>query len=175
VAIQPLLDLLAVQLRGSRQERADAADIVGKTLDASDPEQARAADVVKLVHAALANPGQRASALAAAGRLYPPLPAQPSTADLTNVGPCLESSYRYVLLDAMDVAYALANQCLDRMAPGAVYGGRSYVHLWSPWMRPFHQDPRFQAFATRLGLMEYWQQYGPPDDCDLKDGKLTCH
>jgi hypothetical protein len=76
--------------------------------------------------------------------------------------------------DAQDAAYALANQCLDRMAPGAVYGGRSTIHLWEPWLRPFHRDPRFQAFATRLGLMEYWQQYGPPDDCDLKDGKLTC-
>ena len=31
------------------------------------------------------------------------------------------------------------------------------------------------TFATRMGFMEYWQQYGPPDDCDLNDGKLTCH
>ncbi len=40
---------------------------------------------------------------------------------------------------------------------------------------PFRQDARFQAFTTRLGLMAFWQKYGPPDDCDLKDGKLTCH
>ena len=75
----------------------------------------------------------------------------------------------------MDAAYTLANQCVDRMAPGAVYGGRANLRMWAPWMRPFRQDPRFQAFVTRLGFMEYWQQYGPPDDCDLKDGKLTCH
>jgi len=155
---------------------AEAAEIAVKALDVSDPEQARTAEVIKLVHAALANPGQRASALAAQGRLYPPLAtARLSAADLTNVGPCLESSFRYALLGALDAAYALANQCLDRMAPGAVYGGRSTIHLWRPWLRPFHRDPRFQAFATRLGLMEYWQQYGPPDDCDLKDGELTCH
>jgi hypothetical protein len=42
-------------------------------------------------------------------------------------------------------------------------------------MRPFRQDPRFQAFTTRLKLMDYWQTFGPPDDCDLKDGKLACH
>ena len=54
-------------------------------------------------------------------------------------------------------------------------GGRTGSGLWVFWMRPFRQDLRFQAFATRLGLMEYWQHYGPPDDCDLKDGKLTCH
>jgi hypothetical protein len=29
--------------------------------------------------------------------------------------------------------------------------------------------------VNRLGLMEYYQQFGPPDDCDLKDAKLTCH
>jgi hypothetical protein len=29
--------------------------------------------------------------------------------------------------------------------------------------------------VTRLGMMDYWKQYGPPDDCDLRDGRLTCH
>lgn len=33
-------------------------------------------------------------------------------------------------------------------------------------MAHFRQDPRFQAFVTRLGLMDYWKQHGPPDDCD---------
>jgi hypothetical protein len=47
--------------------------------------------------------------------------------------------------------------------------------VFSPELHAFRQDPRFQALETRLGLMEYWQQFGPPDDCDLKDGKLTCH
>jgi len=80
---------------------AEAAEIAVKALDVSDPEQARTAEVIKLVHAALANPGQRASALAAQGRLYPPLAtARLSAADLTNVGPCLESSFRYALLGA---------------------------------------------------------------------------
>jgi TolB-like protein len=155
---------------------AEAAEIAVKALDVSDPEQARTAEVIRLVHTALANPGQRASALAAQQRLYPPpVAATPSLADLTNVGPCLESSYRYVLLGALDAAYGLANLCVDRMAPGAVYGGWSTIHLWRPWLRPFREDPRFQALTTRMGYMEYWQQYGPPDDCDLRDGKLTCH
>jgi hypothetical protein len=42
-------------------------------------------------------------------------------------------------------------------------------------MRPFRRDPRFQPLVTHLKLMDYWKQYGPPDDCDLKDGKLQCH
>lgn len=41
-------------------------------------------------------------------------------------------------------------------------------------MRPFRHDPRFQAFATRLKLVEYWKHYGPPDSCGLEDDKLTC-
>jgi hypothetical protein len=41
-------------------------------------------------------------------------------------------------------------------------------------MRPFRKDPRFQALVTRIGLIDYWKKYGPPDDCDLSDGKLTC-
>ena len=36
------------------------------------------------------------------------------------------------------------------------------------------EDPRFQQLVTRENLIEYWQQYGPPDGCDLQDGKLTC-
>jgi hypothetical protein len=42
-------------------------------------------------------------------------------------------------------------------------------------MRPFRQDPRFQAFVERLNLVEYWQAYGPPDGCTLDHGKIECH
>jgi hypothetical protein len=45
---------------------------------------------------------------------------------------------------------------------------------WGPEMRSFRQDKRFQALITRFGGMPYIEKYGPPDDCDLKDGKLTC-
>jgi hypothetical protein len=41
--------------------------------------------------------------------------------------------------------------------------------------RAFRQDRRFQPFATKLGLMAYWQKYEPPDACDLQGAKLTCH
>jgi hypothetical protein len=60
---------------------------------------------------------------------------------------------------------------VDQLAAGQAV---RFSLAWTPEYRPFRQDPRFQALVTRLGLMEYWQQYGPPDDCDLKDGKLTC-
>jgi len=27
---------------------------------------------------------------------------------------------------------------------------------------------------ARLGLMDYWKQYGPADDCGLRDDRLIC-
>jgi hypothetical protein len=41
-------------------------------------------------------------------------------------------------------------------------------------MSPFRRDVRFQDFVTRLGMMPYWNKNGPPDDCDLKDKRLSC-
>jgi hypothetical protein len=43
-----------------------------------------------------------------------------------------------------------------------------------PETRAFRKDSRFQALVTRLGLMDYWKQYGSPDDCDLRGKTLVC-
>jgi adenylate cyclase len=157
----------------------DAADIATKGLDTGDPDQARTAEVVRLVYAALADPERRNTALAARARLYPTSGAAAAAgAAHTDVGLCIMSSYYYALMAANDVAYGLFNECLDGWAPGeALTSAASVSHLlvFSPELRVFRQDRRFQALETRLGLMEYWQQFGPPDDCDLKDGKLMCH
>jgi len=157
----------------------DAADIATKRLDTGDPDQARTAEVVRLVYAALADPDRRNTALAARARLYPTSGAAAAAGVAhTDVGLCIMSSYYYALMAANDVAYGLFNECLDGWAPGeALTSAASVSHLlvFSPELRAFRQDPRFQALEARLGLMEYWQQFGPPDDCDLKDGKLTCH
>jgi hypothetical protein len=70
----------------------------------------------------------------------------------------------------------IANRTLDQFEQqGAIPVIDFLSQLWFPELRAFRQDPRFQVVATRLGLMEYWQQYGSPDDCDVKDGKLICH
>ncbi len=39
--------------------------------------------------------------------------------------------------------------------------------LWQPedWSRKARQDPAFQGFAKRIGLVEYWKKYGWPDLC----------
>jgi hypothetical protein len=154
-------------LHGKRY--AEAADLFVKTLNARDPEQVRLAEAVRLIYAALADPSQRSQALAARSRLYP----SSISTKLQDIGLCPVASLSYALLGTNDVAYELANQCLDRQtqtsAPIAWNG------WWMPELRGFRQDARFHAFATRLGWMDYWQQFGPPDDCEIKNNKLTCH
>ena len=39
--------------------------------------------------------------------------------------------------------------------------------LWAPeaWSRKARQDPSFQEFAKRIGMLDYWKRYGWPDLC----------
>ncbi len=39
--------------------------------------------------------------------------------------------------------------------------------LWQPepWSRKARQDPAFQGFAQRIGMIAYWKQFGWPDLC----------
>jgi len=78
------------------------------------------------------------------------------------------------MTDGLDRAYAIANQLVDGAARSGTVNVGSLFSMWGPETRPFRRDPRFQRLVTRLGLIDYWLQYGPPDDCDLKSGKLAC-
>jgi hypothetical protein len=60
------------------------------------------------------------------------------------------------------------------LVPASLGVSGDNTRLWAPELRPFRVDRRFPAFAKRLGYMEYWQHYGPPDNCDLKDGQIAC-
>ena len=163
-----------IALRAKRY--GDAAEFAAKALDVRDPDQARTAEVARLVYAALADPSQRNAALAARARLYPKSgTAAAAGAGHTDFNLCGKSGYYYALMAANDVSYELLNECVDIWASGeARVFVRGIVNWFTPELRAFRQDPRFQAVEARLGLLEVWQRYGPPDDCDLKDGKLTC-
>jgi TolB-like protein len=82
----------------------------------------------------------------------------------------------FTRLGAVDLAYEVAHATPEELETTGVLSNVTFVGTcWLPEMRAFRQDPRFQAYVTRLGLMQYWKQYGPPDGCELKDGKLICH
>src|SRR5262249_53483190 len=92
------------------------------------------------------------------------------------LGSCLSGAVSFTLLDAADTAHKLADICFDTAAPGAT----QHVAAWelmrgAPERRAFRSAPTFQEFCSRLGLTEYWEQYGAPDGCEIKGGRLTCH
>ena len=82
--------------------------------------------------------------------------------------------YLYAAFGAMDELYHEMNRML-------VQGSGVYPEIiaigsmWSPVMQPFRQDPRFQELVERLGLIDYWKQFGPPDGCTLDGTKLSCN
>ena len=147
---------------------AEAADRIVGTL----PPGMRAAGgeaVIRGVYAALGDPTKRPAASDALQHLVRTLKP-----DDLPVNTRKDLLALFTQLGALDRAFTLANQSLDLYArEGTV--GTAWGGLWIPEMRPFRQDARFQAFVTRLKLMDYWKALGPPDGCDLKQDKLICY
>jgi hypothetical protein len=49
------------------------------------------------------------------------------------------------------------------------------AHAWSPEGRRFRSDKRFGPLAERLGMVDYWKQYGYPDACRAgADAVVVC-
>jgi hypothetical protein len=138
---------------------------------APEVRDAGGAAVVRLVYAAAAGNSDTRPAIEALQAL------RAGAARETMARPIMVmlSTNWFTRLGALDLAYDLAAVTLDEFDSTGVLSGAIHVSTyWLPEMRPFRRDARFQAFVTRLGLMEYWEQYGPPDNCELKRGKLTC-
>jgi TolB-like protein/Tfp pilus assembly protein PilF len=101
---------------------------------------------------ALRDPAKRTAAIAEMRKLDPKIAKQ---TDL--IAPYLE-------LGAVDEAYDAIFDALDR-------NDRSWSdewdlsHVWSEDGRKFRTDPRFARLAQRLGIVDYWKQYGFPDSC----------
>jgi hypothetical protein len=71
--------------------------------------------------------------------------------------------------DTVRVAISILNVSRKRGTVGVVW-----AWLWGPEMRNFRQSPGFQSLIARLGWMEYWERFGPPDGCELRNGGLIC-
>jgi TolB-like protein len=79
----------------------------------------------------------------------------------------------YTMLGALDQAFDMANQSLDHFArSGSI--GMAWALLWLNEMLPFRQDPRFQSICRRMGMFEYWNKHGAPDNCELRGDQLIC-
>jgi hypothetical protein len=69
----------------------------------------------------------------------------------------------YTELGALDKAYVVANDMLDHLGRHGIVG-MTWSGLWLREMRAFRRDRRFEPFAARLGLTDYWNRFGPADE-----------
>jgi hypothetical protein len=162
-----------IQAALQRRNYDEATAIVETSFD-RDGEWSRAAELHKLAYATLAGKGSREAVLKARERLYP-RSAKPQSGTLIASDACVAAASALVHIDAIDAAYDLVDQCLAMLKPPYMESGDALDRIWSPSMRRFRENAHFQALVTRLGWLDYWLQYGFPDDCEYKSNKLTCH
>ncbi len=79
-----------------------------------------------------------------------------------------------VSLGDIDLGYEIGNRALDDYQRQQAIPVDSFVpQLWVTEMRAFRRDPRFHEFAgERLKLMDIWKEQGPPDGCEIRQGRL---
>ena len=75
----------------------------------------------------------------------------------------------YLQLGQVDLVFRILDESLDddRLA---WINQWSVMHLWTPEAGGMRKDPRFPALVERLGLVDYWKQYGYPDGCVASAG-----
>ena len=73
----------------------------------------------------------------------------------------------YAEFDRLDDAYRVAKTWRPT-------SGNAFWAFWENGMKNFRQDPRFADLVTKIGLMEYWREYGWPDACKPVGDSLSC-
>jgi hypothetical protein len=78
----------------------------------------------------------------------------------------------YLQLGQNDIAFQIVEDSLahDRMAWSRDW---SVTKAWSPEAAGFRKDPRFSKLVERIGLVDYWKQYGYPDYCHAGTGDVA--
>ncbi len=90
------------------------------------------------------------------------------------VKPQVELIGAYLELGETDLAYRLMFESLDR---DRLSWTREWdlMHTWSREGSGMRRDPRFGKLAERIGLLDYWKQYGFPDGCRAgTDTPIVC-
>jgi TolB-like protein/Flp pilus assembly protein TadD len=111
----------------------------------------------QLIIAALADPAKRAKTVAEMRTLDPKVATQDQ----------LISSY--LALGETDLAYRLMFESLDRDSSAWVREW-DLGEVWSVEGGGLRRHPRFGELAERMGLLDYWKQYGFPDGCRAGQG-----
>jgi hypothetical protein len=81
----------------------------------------------------------------------------------------------YLQLGQYELVFRMLEQSLDRDRMSWTHDW-DLMHLWSPEAAALRADPRFSRLVERIGLVDYWKQYGYPDDCRAGEGDraLVC-
>jgi tetratricopeptide (TPR) repeat protein len=74
----------------------------------------------------------------------------------------------YVGFGRIDHAYSVVNTKTNPIASNMLW------LFWEPEMAAFRQDPRFAELVSKLGLLDYWREYGWPDACQPAGDSLIC-
>jgi TolB-like protein len=111
---------------------------------------------------ALADPSKRPRIVAEMKTLDPKVKLQQEL-----IGP-------YLQLGETDLAYRLIFESLDRDRLSWLHEW-DLMHAWSADAAALRRDPRFGKLAERIGLLDYWKQYGFPDGCRAgQDTPVVC-
>jgi len=100
-------------------------------------------------------------------KLVPQVVAEMRAVDPAVV-PQLELIQPYMHLGQLDLVYGMLFKSLDE-DPMAWSKDWTLEHAWTAEGKAFRQDPRFGELARRMGIVDYWKQYGFPDGCRAGD------
>ena len=78
----------------------------------------------------------------------------------------------YLELGDADVAIDVMLDSLERDRK-RLSEGWDLTHAWAVESAPLRQDPRFSELAQKIGLVDYWKQYGYPDGCHAGPGDVA--
>jgi DNA-binding winged helix-turn-helix (wHTH) protein len=164
----PFIRAQVAQRRGRYEEAA--GHVLGMFASVAGSAEIKA--MIELIYAAFAGSARRDAAAAAIRRIA-------LSAEVTLLNPVRFARPLLLwstLLGDLDLAYDIANAVLeDFRSSGIIRVSAGFVaQMWMPEMLAFRQDPRLQPFLAALGLVEYWGKHGPPDNCELRDGRLRC-
>jgi Flp pilus assembly protein TadD len=111
---------------------------------------------------ALADPSKRPRFVAEMQKLDP------------KIKPQVELVGAYMELGDNDLAYRLMFESLDRDRLSWLHEW-DLMHVWSKEGTGMRHDSRFGKLAERIGLLDYWKQYGFPDSCRAgQDSPIVC-
>ena len=80
----------------------------------------------------------------------------------------------YLQLGEVDLVFRILDEELRNDANSWV-NNWDLGHVWTPEGRRFRTDKRFGRLAERIGMVDYWKQYGYPDGCRAgTDAVLVC-